>query len=158
MVYSDACAQCQALTQPIHSLPNHQSLLYQFTKAARRAWRVEQTAIGAVRDFGHIEIAARVDGDAVGRSVLVGPLTAVEVADTGQLLSAQVVDGDTSADVGEFEIDVEMRRQLTDIGQLACDVKSARTVQVVPLGEVVALIVEDLHPMVFTISHVDASL
>src|SRR5215467_3280954 len=50
---------------------------HQFAEAPKRSRWVESAAVAAPRDFADVDVAVRVDGDAVWRGVLAGPIAGV---------------------------------------------------------------------------------
>jgi hypothetical protein len=66
--------------------------------------------------------------------------------------------GYTSAQVGELDIDIKMRGDLPDDGQLGtilCNKKSAGSMKIVPLFDIVPRGIKNLDPVAFPIRHID---
>ena len=90
--------------------------------------RFELAAIVRPRHLAHVQIAARVNPNAMRGDKLTRPLALPGVAQPRQAPSRQVVDADTCPQVGEPGIHSQARGQLSDIGPIALDVQPAGSV------------------------------
>src|SRR5688500_20390731 len=95
------------------------------------------------RYFTDVNIAARIDGDAVRRDELPRLLAGVNVTEARQPLAGLVVDIDPVAEVRRGLVDAQTRPQLADITDRSLfrrvHVERARPVQVIPLRFVIAV-------------------
>jgi len=72
-----------------------------------------------------------------------------------------VDDADPGAEVGAVAVDRLHRPQFADIADRMAGivhVKPARPVQIIPLGLILAVAVEDLNPMVLTVGDIDPAI
>src|SRR5712691_2134828 len=104
-----------------------------------------------------IEVAARIDGEAVrpDKRGRFGP--GERVADPRQQLALVVDDADPRPEIGVEAVD----RELADIADRAVrvgHVETAGPVQVVPLRLVLAVAVEDLDPMVLAVGDINPAI
>src|SRR4029077_6258892 len=94
---------------------------------------------GAARYLAAEEVAAGIDGEAVGRSKFPGQHAAMRLAEPGHDLALQRVDADPRADIRPILVDLARRTAFPDIAQgvgpmatIGAQTHAVRAVQVVP--------------------------
>src|SRR5207248_1950430 len=113
------------------------------------------------RYLADIEIAARVDGQAMRSEKRCRGGAGMRVAEARQKLSLVIDDADPRPEIGAVAVDTHHRPQFADVANRVpsvVHVQSARPVQIVPLRLVFAVAVEYLHPMVFAVGDIDPAI
>src|SRR5205807_1914116 len=111
--------------------------------------------------FADIDVARPVDGDAVRRGELAGGKTGMHLAEAGQYLALGGVDADARPDIRPIAVDLARRTAFTDIDErvaAGCHAHAVRSVQIVPLGFELAVAVEHLDTVIFTVGDIDPAV
>ena len=84
-----------------------------------------------------------------------------DIAQLGQIIALEVHDADSRAKSGGLAVGADVAAQLTHVDPLVAagvDEQAAGTGHVLPLGLELAVLVEDLHPLVLPVGHVDPAV
>src|SRR5438874_4490813 len=112
------------------------------------------------RDLAHVDVAPRVDGEAVRGDELARLQSGRTLAQPRQSLALAAVDADAGPDVRHVEVDAEAAPDLADVepSGRALEEQARRPMHVGPLRLVLAVAVEDLDAMVLAIGDVHPAL
>src|SRR5260221_5417938 len=116
---------------------------------------------GRPRDLADIDVAARIDGDAVRGDELAEFDPGMERAEPGEDLALVADDAEARPEIGHVAVDRLVGAELADIAQrllAARHVEPARTVQVVPLRLVSSVAVEDLDAVVLAAGDIEPAV
>src|SRR5205085_1275942 len=142
-------------------LARHPDQLLQAAHARRhRLAGVGIVLPGGPGNFADIDVAVAVDAEAVRRGELAGRQPGFFVDPADHLTLARD-DAEARPEIREILVDRLVRPQFADVAdavRAAFHVEAARSVQIVPLGLVFAVAVEDLHAMVLTVGDVDPAV
>src|SRR5262249_54803932 len=126
----------------------------EFLKRADLPRRLQILPEGGPRHLGHVEVAARADHAPVGSEDLARLLPGEAAPDPAYALALERDDAPPRADVGHLGADRERRRELADVQEPAAAAvgeEAAWPIEVLELGEGLALVVEDLDAMVLAV-------
>ena len=107
-----------------------------------------------VGDFGHVNRALRVDGDAMGGDELAWAFPLILVAELAHQVSLQVEDGHAVAQSGGI-VHAAHSVQFSNVDVVLPENHGVGPVYVVPHGDEVAFGVENLNSVGFPVHHVD---
>src|SRR6266576_6435211 len=114
------------------------------------------------RNFADVDIAARIDREPVWRDELPRFWSGENIAETCQSFTRFIVYVHAVAQVRRFLIDAQPRTQLADVADRVLfariHIERAGPVQVIPLGLVLAVSIENLHPVIFAVRDVNPTV
>src|SRR5262245_59666792 len=134
--------------------------LHQLLQATESGRNRPATPPVGVRDLSHVDVAARVDGEAMRRDELPGLEPGRPVAEARQQLALGAVNAHPWSDVGHLDVHRYPAADLADVESPVARVtiEARGPVHVDPLRLEPAVAVEDLHAVVLAVGHVDPAL
>ncbi len=133
--------------------------LDQLLEAAYGFGRLLEVVDGSPGHLSHVDVALGVQTDAVGRDELADFQSRPLVTYSSQTFSAGVHHGDSGSDAGQVAVHGRTCSQLPYVNVLLRrDTEAAGPVKVVPLRLELAIGVEYLYPVAFSVGHVHVAV